>query len=133
VQDGSAGVGGTGGDGVICRNHADRVGLGVPLVKRMSAISAVHQAFAATPAGGEGGAEVRVFGHITGVRVQLGACFLDLDDSSATIQLMAGNRYTPDWNELRALDRGTNIVATGTVVRTLSGQLSIRLLGWNQM
>lgn len=79
-------------------------------------------------------AQVTVLGRITAVRSAGAMIFLDLEDGSGRIQLMAGRRYTREWSDLRSLSVGTATVeASGTVSRSHTGQLSVKVLQWRQL
>jgi len=53
-----------------------------------------------------------------------------LRDSSGAIQLFAGARWTPDFDAFTHLSLGDWIGATGEVVRTKTGELSVRVTDW---
>src|SRR5690606_40723498 len=57
-------------------------------------------------------------------------CFATLRDSSGAVQLMATAKGTERYDELTALNLGDWVVATGEVVRSKKGELSVRVERW---
>lgn len=68
-----------------------------------------------------------VAGRIRAYRRQGKVCFIVLEDKTGTIQLFLriNNMSEHDWNLLLQLDLGDIIQATGVIVRTRRGQLSV--------
>ncbi|MDQ6838849.1 MAG: lysine--tRNA ligase [Actinomycetota bacterium] len=81
-------------------------------------------------AGEETGRVVSVAGRLM-LRREMGKLvFGELRDSSGSIQLFAGARWTDRFAELTKLSLGDWIGATGEVVRTRTGELSVKLADW---
>ncbi|MDQ6781845.1 MAG: lysine--tRNA ligase [Actinomycetota bacterium] len=81
-------------------------------------------------AGEETGQVVSVAGRLM-LRREMGKlAFAELRDSSGSIQLFAGAAWTDRFAELKRLSLGDWIGATGEVVRTKTGELSVKLTGW---
>ncbi|MDQ2728218.1 MAG: lysine--tRNA ligase [Actinomycetota bacterium] len=90
-------------------------------------LSADH---AALGAGEETGRVVSVAGRLM-LRREMGKlAFGELRDSSGSIQLFAGATWTDGFAEFTRLSLGDWIGATGEVVRTRTGELSVKLTGW---
>ena len=85
---------------------------------------------ASLEAGAETGQVVTVAGRLMLRRDQGRYAFGDLRDSSGSIQLFAGNKWTEDFDRFVKLSLGDWIVATGEVVRTRTGELSVKLTSW---
>ena len=80
--------------------------------------------------GGDSGEMVSVAGRLM-LRRELGkVTFGTLRDSSGQIQLFAGARWTPDFDRFSALSLGDWIGAAGEVVRTRTGELSMKVTDW---
>ncbi|HLH99904.1 MAG TPA: lysine--tRNA ligase [Acidimicrobiales bacterium] len=82
------------------------------------------------PAGNGSGKVVTVAGRLM-LRREMGRlAFGTLRDSSGAIQLFAGSAWTEDFEGFVHLSLGDWIGATGEVVRTRSGELSVRVEQW---
>jgi lysyl-tRNA synthetase class 2 len=82
------------------------------------------------PAGEGSGEVVSVAGRMM-LRREMGKlAFATLRDSSGSIQLFAGAAWTPRFAEFSRLSLGDWIGATGEVVRTRTGELSVRVTEW---
>lgn len=57
--------------------------------------------------------------------------FMTLTDSSGSVQLFAGAGWTGRFAELNKLSLGDWVAATGEVVRTRTGELSVKLADWS--
>ncbi|MGH9056104.1 MAG: OB-fold nucleic acid binding domain-containing protein, partial [Acidimicrobiales bacterium] len=80
--------------------------------------------------GGESGVTVSVAGRLM-LRREMGKlAFGDLRDSSGSVQLFAGVGWTEDFAGFVHLSRGDWIGATGEVVRTRTGELSVKVAAW---
>jgi lysyl-tRNA synthetase class 2 len=90
----------------------------------------LQQKYAGLEAGAETGDVVTVAGRMMLRRDQGKLAFCDLRDSSGSIQLFAGAKWTEDFDGLVKLSLGDWIAATGEVVRTRAGELSVRLSQW---
>jgi len=78
----------------------------------------------------ESGQTVTVAGRLM-LRREMGKlAFGDLRDAAGSIQLFAGAKWTADFGGFTALSLGDWIGATGEVVRTRSGELSVKLADW---
>jgi len=80
--------------------------------------------------GEESGATVSVAGRIMLRRVQGKLAFAELHDSSGAIQLFCLAAVTADYEEFCRLSLGDWIGATGEVVRTKRGELSVKVTSW---
>ena len=82
-------------------------------------------------ADGEGsGVKATVAGRIMLLRDMGRLAFATLRDGSGAIQLMATANGTDRYADLTALNLGDWVVATGEVVRSKKGELSVRVDGW---
>jgi lysyl-tRNA synthetase class 2 len=81
-------------------------------------------------AGGETGVVVTVAGRLMLRRDQGQLAFGTLRDSSGSIQLFAGAKWTKDFDGFVKLSLGDWIAASGEVVRTRRGELSVRVADW---
>lgn len=98
--------------------------------ERTAAAAEVAAAHAALGADESSGKVVSVAGRLM-LRREMGkVAFGDLRDSSGGIQLFAGARFTDDFEGFTHLSLGDWIGATGEVVRTRAGELSVKLSGW---
>jgi lysyl-tRNA synthetase class 2 len=80
--------------------------------------------------GGSTGVTATVAGRIMLLRVMGRLAFATLRDSSGAIQLMATAKDTDDYKGLTALNLGDWVVATGEVIRSNTGELSVRVASW---
>ncbi|HET9731698.1 MAG TPA: lysine--tRNA ligase [Acidimicrobiales bacterium] len=88
------------------------------------------EAHADLEAGAETGVTVMVAGRMM-LRREMGKlAFGTLRDSTGTIQLFAGAKWTPDFEGFVKLSLGDWIAVTGEVVRTRTGELSVKVTGW---
>ncbi len=84
-------------------------------------------------AGEETNETVTVAGRIM-LRREMGKLvFATLRDSSGGIQLFAGAKWTADFEAFGRLSLGDWIAATGEVVRTRTGELSVKVREWVQL
>jgi lysyl-tRNA synthetase, class II len=81
-------------------------------------------------AGEETGVEVTVAGRLMLRREQGRLAFGQLRDSSGSIQLFAGAAWTDDFDGFKKLSLGDWIGATGEVVATRTGELSVKVRSW---
>ena len=86
--------------------------------------------FADLPAEGESGVFVTVAGRMMLRREFRQLAFGTLRDSSGSIQLFAGTKWTEDFAGFVGLSLGDWIGATGQVVRTKTGELSVKVDSW---
>ena len=92
--------------------------------------ASLHAEFAGVEPGAETGTEVSVAGRVMLLRTQGKLAFGDLRDSSGSIQLFAGAQWTEGFDGFAALSLGDWVGATGEVVRTKRGELSVKLRQW---
>ncbi|HUW02199.1 MAG TPA: lysine--tRNA ligase [Acidimicrobiales bacterium] len=89
--------------------------------------SAVHEAYDSLDDGEETGQIVTVAGRVMLLRDQGKLAFAELRDSSGPIQLFVLSKVVDDFAGFTGLDLGDWIGATGEVVKTRRGELSIKL------
>ncbi len=93
--------------------------------------ASLHEEFDATlEDGGESGTTVTVAGRLMLVRPQGKLCFATLHDSSGKVQLFALAAVTDRFEELAKLSIGDWVGATGEVVKTRKGELSVKVREW---
>lgn len=80
--------------------------------------------------GSETGERVTVAGRVMLMRDQGKLAFAEMRDSSGAIQLFVLSKVAEDFAGFTALDLGDWIGATGEVVKTRRGELSIKLESW---
>jgi len=80
--------------------------------------------------GAETGVEVTVAGRMMLRRQQGRLAFAQLRDSSGAVQLFAGAAWTGDFDGFKKLTLGDWIGATGEVVATRTGELSVKVGSW---
>jgi lysyl-tRNA synthetase class 2 len=104
---------------------------GVPYrVEVDSSAASVAERFGDLAPEGETGVVVTVAGRLM-LRREMGKlAFGTLVDSSGSIQLFAGARWTEDFDAFKRLSLGDWIGATGEVVRTKAGELSVKVGSW---
>lgn len=81
--------------------------------------------------GGESGVTVSVAGRIMLSRPQGKLAFAELRDSSGAIQLFALESMTEGFDDFIRLNLGDWVGATGQVVRTRRGELSVKVAQWD--
>ena len=91
----------------------------------------LHAAHGDLEAGQESGTQATVAGRLMLRRVQGRLCFGTLDDASGRrIQLFAPAAATPDYDDFCGLSIGDWIGASGEVMKTRRGELSVRVEDW---
>ena len=80
--------------------------------------------------GASTGVTATVAGRIMLLRDMGRLAFATLRDSSGAIQLMATAKGTDDYKGLTGLNLGDWVVATGEVIRSNKGELSVRVASW---
>ena len=95
-----------------------------------SSAAALHEEWGQLPAGAETGTKVSVAGRLMLRRAQGKVCFGTLVDFSGRVQLFARAGHTADFERFSALSIGDWIGATGEVVTTRRGELSVLLDSW---
>ncbi|HMC39546.1 MAG TPA: lysine--tRNA ligase [Acidimicrobiales bacterium] len=104
---------------------------GIPYrVEPDASAASLHADHGDLEAGGETGRVVTVAGRLMLRRDQGRYAFGDLRDSSGSVQLFAGAKWTDDFDGFVKLSLGDWIAATGEVVRTKTGELSVKVAGW---
>ncbi|HUP86339.1 MAG TPA: lysine--tRNA ligase [Acidimicrobiales bacterium] len=92
--------------------------------------ASLHEQFDGLEAGAETGVVVSVAGRVMLHRPTGKLSFSSLVDSSGSIQLFGGNGWTDRFAELTKLNLGDWIGATGEIVKTRTGELSVKVLDW---
>jgi lysyl-tRNA synthetase, class II len=90
----------------------------------------LQQAYADLEDGGSTGVAATVAGRIMLLRDMGRLAFATLRDSSGAIQLMATAKVTEHYKGLTGLNLGDWVVATGEVIRSNTGELSVRVASW---
>jgi lysyl-tRNA synthetase, class II len=90
----------------------------------------IVEAWSSLAPGEESGVTVGVAGRVMLLRDQGKAAFGELRDASGTVQLFARAAVTERFDELVKLNLGDWIGATGEVVRTRRGELSVLVREW---
>ncbi len=98
--------------------------------ERTHEIASVRTAHEGLEAGEESGVTVSVAGRVMLRRVQGKLAFAELHDSSGAIQLFCLAALTADYEGFCRLSLGDWVGATGEVVRTKRGELSVKATGW---
>jgi len=94
-------------------------------------LAEVATRFSAIESGGSSGVVVTVGGRIMRNRPQGGLAFAELRDWSGALQLFALASETEDFEAFTRLSLGDWIGATGEVVRTRRGELSVKVASWS--
>ena len=102
----------------------------VEVTDRAADLQAAH---ADVAAGGETGVTATVAGRVMLLRDIGRLAFATLRDSSGAIQLMATVKGTERYDELTSLTLGDWVVATGEVIRSKTGELSVKVDSWQQL
>jgi lysyl-tRNA synthetase, class II len=90
----------------------------------------LQAAYAELDDGATSGSNATVAGRVMLLRDMGGRTFATLRDSSGSIQLMATAQETDDYKEFTARNLGDWIVATGEVIRSRRGELSVSVDRW---
>jgi lysyl-tRNA synthetase, class II len=90
----------------------------------------LQAAYAELDDGANSGSTATVSGRMMLLRDMGGRTFATLRDSSGPIQLMATAQETDDYKEFTARNLGDWIVATGEVIRSRRGELSVAVDRW---
>jgi lysyl-tRNA synthetase class 2 len=95
-----------------------------------AAAAELQERFAGLASGESSGRVETVAGRVT-LRREMGKLtFATLSDWTGTVQLFAGAQWTSRFAELNKLSLGDWVGATGEVVRTRTGELSVRVADW---
>src|SRR4051794_22375473 len=92
--------------------------------------ASLHEEFGALEPGAGSGVTVSVAGRVMLARHQGKLAFDVLRDSSGSIQLFAGANWTDRFDEFAKLSLGDWNGATGEVVTTRTGELSVKVDDW---
>jgi lysyl-tRNA synthetase class 2 len=98
--------------------------------ERTDEAARLQTAFAELGAGEETGVSVAVAGRLMLTRPQGKLTFAELRDSSGAVQLFAGSGFTERYDAFSRLSLGDWVGASGEVVRTRRGELSVKLREW---
>jgi lysyl-tRNA synthetase class 2 len=98
--------------------------------ERTAAAADLQARFAHLAPGDETGEVVSVAGRLMLNRPQGKVAFSELRDSSGAVQLFALAKTTTDFEQFTRLSLGDWIGATGEVVRTRRGELSVKVAEW---
>jgi lysyl-tRNA synthetase class 2 len=98
--------------------------------ERTADAATLHAAYDGLEDGAETGVTVSVAGRLMLRRVQGRLAFGELRDSSGAVQLFALKSETEDFDGFAALSLGDWIGATGEVVKTRRGELSVKVRSW---
>jgi lysyl-tRNA synthetase, class II len=98
--------------------------------ERSAEAAELQTRYAEFPAGEESEDVVSVAGRVMLVRPQGRLTFATLRDSSGEIQLFAPDKVTERFDEFAKLSIGDWVGATGTIMRTRKGELSVRVHQW---
>jgi len=90
----------------------------------------LHAAYGDLEPGAETGKTVAVAGRVMALRRQGKLAFAELRDSSGAVQLFALAAVTSRFDAFTALHRGDWVGATGEVVKTRTGELSVKVGDW---
>ena len=94
---------------------------------------ALQTAYAHLSDGEESGVNVNVAGRVMLLRTQGKLSFATMRDSSGEIQLFALSALTKDFDEFAKLHLGDWVGASGEVVRTKRGELSVKVATWSKL
>ena len=89
--------------------------------------------YGALDAGAETGVTVSIAGRLMLRREQGKLAFGTLDDATGRIQLFAGSKWTTEFDAFCGLSLGDWIGAEGEVVKTKTGELSIKVATWTML
>ena len=92
--------------------------------------ASLHEQFHSLEAGAETGVVVSVAGRVMLHRPTGKLCFSSLVDSSGSVQLFGGNAWTERFADLTRLNLGDWVGATGEIVKTRTGELSVKVQDW---
>src|SRR4029077_7070742 len=98
--------------------------------ERPDAAAALHAAYDKLEAGAETGHTVSVAGRVMLLRHQGKLAVAGLRDPAGTIQLFALSAATADFEGFTKLRLGDWVGATGEVVKTRKGELSVKVGEW---
>jgi lysyl-tRNA synthetase class 2 len=100
---------------------------------RTHTAAGVRHEFGDLEPGAETGVVVSVAGRLMLTRPQGRLAFHSLRDSSGSLQLFGGAKWTPRFDDFAKLSIGDWIGVTGEVVSTRTGELSIKVAKWSPL
>ncbi len=95
--------------------------------------ASLHDQFDSLESSAETGVVVSVAGRVMLHRPTGKLCFSSMRDSSGAIQLFAGVNWTDDFEGLSKCNLGDWIGATGEIVKTRTGELSVKVETWTML
>ncbi|MDQ3108019.1 MAG: OB-fold nucleic acid binding domain-containing protein, partial [Actinomycetota bacterium] len=95
--------------------------------------ASLHDQFDSLESGAETGVVVSVAGRVLLHRPTGKLCFSSMRDSSGAIQLFAGVNWTEDFEGLSKCTLGDWIGASGEIVKTRTGELSVKVQTWTML
>src|ERR1700683_2742781 len=98
--------------------------------ERTAETGSLQERYEALAAGEETEDEVSVAGRVMLTRPQGRLAFATLRDSSGQIQLFATEKLTKDFDLFSKLSQGDWVGASGKVMRTRKGELSVQVRDW---
>src|SRR5437588_3901573 len=98
--------------------------------ERTRTAASLHDEFGSLEPGAETGTTVSVAGRVMLARPQGRLAFHTLRDSSGSIQLFGGANWTDEFDAFSKLSLGDWIGASGEVVTTRKGELSVKVGTW---
>src|SRR4051812_40458898 len=101
--------------------------------ERTHTAAAVRHEFGELEPGAETGITVALAGRLMLTRPQGRLAFHSLRDSSGSLQLFGGAKWTPRFDDFAKLSIGDWIGVTGEVVATRTGELSIKVAEWSPL
>ncbi|MCF6425454.1 bifunctional lysylphosphatidylglycerol synthetase/lysine--tRNA ligase LysX [Amycolatopsis tucumanensis] len=93
---------------------------------RDTSLAAVRREFGGLPPDTHTGRKVRVAGRVTAIRDLGGVCFARIQDGDSHLQLVLGD--DPLWRD--GVDLGDHVGATGEVMTSRRGELSVMVSDW---
>jgi len=98
--------------------------------ERTAEAGSLQERYAALDPGQETGDEVAVAGRVMLNRPQGRLAFATLRDSSGQVQLFATEKVTPEFEAFSKLSQGDWVGASGIMMRTRKGELSVQVRHW---
>ncbi|HVF33066.1 MAG TPA: lysine--tRNA ligase [Acidimicrobiales bacterium] len=92
--------------------------------------ASLHDQFDVLESGSETGVVVSVAGRVMLHRPTGKLCFSSMRDSSGALQLFAGVGWTEGFETFTKLNLGDWVGATGEIVKTRTGELSVKVASW---
>jgi lysyl-tRNA synthetase class 2 len=98
--------------------------------ERTAEAGALHERYEDLGPGEETPDEVAVAGRVMLTRPQGRLAFATLRDSSGQVQLFATEKVTPEFEAFSKLSQGDWVGASGIIMRTRKGELSVQVRHW---